>query len=142
MATFNRVAKIVALPIPRVLSPRVHAGVDYVRIGIFVAGAGRYWRRNKRVAIAALVCAGAETALDLLTDYDGRSGKPLNFHTHRELEIGLASMAAAMPALMGFEKEPARNLFLAQGVASTVVLEITRFPKQPETQKRRRGMVA
>ncbi len=136
MPGFNRVAKIVAKPIPRVLSPQAHAAVDCMRIALFVASAGWFWRRRKRAAIAALVCASAEGALALLTNYQTGSGKIFSFNTHREIDLGLASMAAAMPAFLGFENDAAKNLFLAQGALSTAVLEVTRFTETGRTGKK------
>jgi len=128
---------MIAKPLPRVLSPRAHAAADCLRIGIYLAGAGWFWKRNRRAAVAALACAGAETALVLLTDYDGRSGKEISFRSHRSLDLGLASMAAAMPGLLSFEREPARKLFLAQGALSTGIIELTQFGERNGSSRRR-----
>ena len=142
MPVFNRVAKMVAKPLPRVLSPKAHAVVDYVRIGMYLAGAGWYWKRSKRAATAALLCATAETALDLLTDYDGRSGKLFSFNVHREIDLGLATMAAMMPEFLAFEDHAAKNMFLAQGALSTAALELTRIPGGRDRNRSLRRRVA
>src|SRR4051812_40275554 len=103
MPTLNSIAKIAAKPLPRMISPRSHAIIDYVSVGSFFASAGWFWRRNKRAAIAALLCGGAKLAVCLLTDYPGGPRKPINFHARREIDLGLAAMVATMPEFLSFK---------------------------------------
>ena len=50
MPVLHSVIRVAAKPIPAVISPRAHAILDYITVGIFLAGAGWFWRRNKRAA--------------------------------------------------------------------------------------------
>lgn len=79
MPILNGLAKIVAKPIPRMITPKTHAIVDYITVGLFLGSAAGFWRRNKRAAVAALICSGAELAVTLLTDYPGGVKKFINF---------------------------------------------------------------
>src|SRR5438067_1132928 len=60
MPILNSLAKVVAKPIPRTVSPKAHAIVDYITVGSFLMSAGFFWQRSKRAALAALICGGAE----------------------------------------------------------------------------------
>src|SRR5947209_20375062 len=102
MPIFNSLAKVAVKPLPRILSPKAHAIVDYIVAGAFILSAGAFWRRSKRAAIASLLCAGTELAVSLLTDYPGGIHKVLSFQTHGEIDLGLAAMTATMPDSLAF----------------------------------------
>jgi hypothetical protein len=130
MPILNGLAKVVAKPLPRMISPKAHAAVDYVIVGAFLMGAGFFWQRSKRAALGALICAGAELAVSLLTDYPGGIKKVINFCTHGEIDLGLAAMTATMPEFLAFKDDSERKFFLAQGVLITAASELTQFPKR------------
>src|ERR1700676_2096900 len=97
MPVLNKFAKVVARPIPRMVTPKGHAVIDYASVGLFLGSTARFWRRNRRAAVASLICGGAELAIMLLTDYPGGVKKFISFETHREMDYGLAAMVATMP---------------------------------------------
>jgi hypothetical protein len=130
MPITNSLAKIVAKPLPRMISPKAHAVVDYATVGAFLMGAGFFWQRSKRAALGALICAGAELAASLLTDYPGGVKKVISFPTHGEIDLGLAAMTATMPEFLAFKDDSERKFFLVQGVLITAVSELTQFPRQ------------
>jgi hypothetical protein len=137
MPALNRLAKIMTKPLPRMVSPAAHAVVDYVSVGSFLMSAGFFWRRNKRAALAALICGGANLALNLLTNYPGGVKKVISFRTHREIDLGLAAMIATMPEFLAFREDSEKRFFLAQGVLITAATELTQFPeKVRRTEKR------
>src|SRR5437660_1888113 len=119
MPILNSLAKVVAKPIPRMISPKAHAIVDYITVGSFLMSAGWFWSRNKRAALAALICGGAELAINLLTDYPGGVKKVISFRTHCEIDLGLAAMAATMPEFLAFNDDDEKKFFLAQGALIT-----------------------
>lgn len=127
MPIFNRLARVAVKPLPRVLSPKAHAIVDYIVAGTFILGVGLFWRRSKRAAIASLICAGTELAVSLLTDYPGGVHKVINFQTHGEIDLGLAGMTATMPDFLAFDDESEKKFFLMQGAVITVASELTQF---------------
>ncbi|HVN22207.1 MAG TPA: hypothetical protein VMU05_25700 [Dongiaceae bacterium] len=137
MPMLNNVVKMAAKPIPDILSPGAHAILDYMIAGACFATAGLFWRQNKRAAVAALLCGGAQLGVSMLTDYPGGVRKAIKFPTRRKLDLGLAAMAAAMPEFLNFEDEPQRKFFTAQGVLITAANELTRFPERRGEGKER-----
>jgi hypothetical protein len=125
MAMLNKLTKIVAKPIPRVVTPKAHALIDYASIGLFLGSTAWFWRRNRRAAVASLVCGGAELAIMLLTDYPGGAKKFISFRTHREMDYGLAAMVAAMPESLAFADADEKKFFRFQGAAITLLGELT-----------------
>ena len=127
MPLVNKLTKLATKPIPRMLSPAAHAVADYIASGSFLIGVGYFWPRNKRAALAALVCGGAGLVLSLLTDYPGGIKKAIGFRTHRHIDFGLATMSAMMPEFMDFEDDSERKFFLGQGALITAANEVTQF---------------
>ena len=125
MPVFNSLAKVVAKPIPRVVTPRIHRVIDYVTAGVFLGSAAWFWSRNRRAAVAALICGSTELALVLLTDYPGGVKKSFSFRTHRELDYGLAAMVATMPEALDFKDDDEKNFFRLQGALITLLGEVT-----------------
>jgi hypothetical protein len=125
MAMLNTVAKAITKPMPRMISPKSHSMLDYVTAGVFLAGAGFFWRRNKRAAIASLVSGTAVAAVSALTEYPGGVNGVFGLEKHRNIEVGLAAMVAAMPEFFSFGDEPEKNFFRIQGVLMTCISELT-----------------
>lgn len=125
MPILNSLTKIAAKPIPRVISPKAHAACDYTSVGMFLGAAAFFWRRNKRAAMASLICGGAELAIMLLTDYPGGVKDSLSFSTHREMDYGLAAMVATMPESLAIQGDETK-FFRVQGALITLVGELTK----------------
>ena len=139
MPMMNSFARIAAKPLPRVVSPKAQAVLDYAIAGSFFAAAGWFWRRNKRAAIAALVCGSAKVAVNLLTDYPGGVRKVINFHTRREIDLGIAAMTATMPDFLSFNDDPEKKFFMAEGALIAAGNELTQFPERSPRRKERRA---
>ena len=61
MPLLDQAARLATRKMPKVITPKAHAMIDYaVAASFFVVGAF-LWRRNKRAAIGALACGAAET---------------------------------------------------------------------------------
>ena len=86
MPTINSIAKVVAKPLPRVISRKTQAILDYLLVGSFLGTASWFWRHNKRAAVAALLCGGAKLAVTLLTDSPGGVRKVISPHARREID--------------------------------------------------------
>ncbi len=132
MPVVNSVARIAVKPLPRIMSPKAHAIFDYATVGTFVAAASWFWGRNKRAAVAALLCAGTELAVCLLTDYPGGMKRVIHYGTRQEIDLGLAAMAATMPEFLAFNDEPERRFFMAQGAVMSAATGLSRFPQRPD----------
>ena len=122
---------------PKVISPKGHAIADYATIGTFFLLAGLFWGRNKRAAIAALICGGSELATTLLTDFPGGVAKVISFPTHGKIDMGLAATAASMPSFMGFDDEPEAKWLRIMGLNVTAVTAMTDFEQLRREPRRR-----
>lgn len=118
-------------------SPRAHAVLDYITVGTFLIGAGLFWQRNRRAALAALICGGSELGVSLLTDYPGGITKRITFEKHSKIDLGLAAMTATMPQFLAFKDDTERKFFLAQGMVITAVTELTEFPNKARRAENR-----
>jgi hypothetical protein len=112
------------------LTPKAHALVDYVTAASFLIGAGLFWHRNKRAALAALICGSSKIGVSLLTDYPGGVAKVIDFRTRREIDLGLGAMIATMPDFLAFKDDSARTFFLAQGALIAASTELTQLPEK------------
>ena len=137
MPILNSLARMVAKPLPRMLSPKTHAVVDYLTLGSFLMSAGYFWRHSKRASLAALICGSAGLAVNLFTDYPGGVERAISFRTHRDIDRGLAAMTAAMPEFLAFKDDPQRKFFLAQGAIIAATTELTQFPDKSRHAERR-----
>jgi hypothetical protein len=120
---------------PKVISPRGHAIADYITLGGLVLLGLLCWKKNKRGALAAFTCAGAEATNTLLTDFPGGVAKVISFPVHGKIDMGLAATCSAMPNFMAFDDEPEARFFRFLGMNITVVTALTDF----EQVERRHG---
>jgi hypothetical protein len=127
MPVVNNVASAVTKRLPKVLSPKAHAIVDYATAGAFLVAAALFWRKNRRAALGSLVCAGADVALSLLTDYPGGVTDFISFPTHCKIDVGFAAMVAEMPRFMKFDDDKEKKLFTLQGAGIIGAANLTDF---------------
>lgn len=135
MPLLNSLAKVIAKPIPRVVSPKAHAIVDYATVGLFLGTTARFWKRNRRAALASLMCGSAELAIMLLTDYPGGIKRHISFQTHREMDYGLAAMCATIPESLALEGAAETKFFRNQGALITLLGELTQPAARPRRQR-------
>lgn len=138
MAMMNYVTRTVTKRLPKIISPRSHAIVDYITAGAFLIAAALFWRRNKRAALGALVCSGADLALSLLTDYPGGVANFISFPTHCKIDVGLAAMVAEMPRFMKFEDDKQKKFFTLQGGSIIGAANLTDFDRPVYRRQERR----
>jgi hypothetical protein len=139
MPVLNKLAQIAVKPLPRALSPKAHAIVDYVNVGACLMAAASFWGRNKRASLAALITGGSGLIMALLTDYPGGIKKFIKFRTHREIDFGLAAMTATMPDFLAFQHDEERKFFIADGILISAVNELTRVPGRTRRAERNRA---
>jgi hypothetical protein len=121
---------LIGKPLPKVISPTVHAIADYVTAASFVVAGVFFWKKNKRAALASLLCGAAETAVATLTDYPGGVKDLISFPLHGKIDYGMAGMVAAMPQFLAFEDEGERGFFRMQSVMIGGLAAATRFEPQ------------
>ena len=137
MPILNRTVRIAAKTLPKAISPKTHAILDYMIVGSFFVTGAWFWRRSKRAAIAALISGAAELTVNLLTNYPGGVKKIINFDTHREIDFGLAAMTGTMPEFLAFKDEAEAKFFLAKGAMITAVTELSRSPQKALRHERK-----
>jgi hypothetical protein len=119
--------KLATKPLPKLISPGVHAVADYITAAAFFTAGAVFFRRNKRAAMSSLVCGAAELATSLLTNYPGGVAKAISFPTHGKIDMGLAAITAMMPEFMDFEEAPEKAFFRSQALLLTAVTGLTDF---------------
>lgn len=124
--------------LPKVISPRTHAIIDYATAGAFFLMAALFWRRSKRAAISSLACGAVETTTALLTDYPGGVTDLISFETHGKIDAGLAGMVTALPNVLGFSDEKESMFFRSQGISIAAVTGLTDFEAIPGQEIQRR----
>lgn len=130
MALMQKGMAMAASRLPKRISPRVHAALDYAIAGTFMLAGAIFWKRNRRAAFGSLICGGATAAVSLLTDYSGTDGKPISYSMHGQIDAGLIAMTAAIPRLVRIEDEPQAKFFSRQALAKTAITGMTDF-RQP-----------
>jgi hypothetical protein len=127
MPLLDKAAKGITDRLPTVISPRAHAIIDYATAAAFLGMGGLLWRKNRRAALASLMCGGSELLTSLMTDYPGGVSRGISFPLHGRIDAGLAAMAGTMPAFFGFEDTAQSRFFRLQAVGIAAVAGLTDF---------------
>jgi hypothetical protein len=127
MPILDQAAKFATNKLPKVITPKTHAIIDYAMAASFFGMAAFFWRRNKRAALSALICGAAESVTALCTDYPGGVVKEITFETHGAIDFGLSGMVASLPGMLRFSHEREARFFRMQGVALSAVAGLTDF---------------
>jgi len=127
MPIMQNAIKVMTNRMPKVVSPKTHAIIDYATAAAFIGMGIFLWRRNKRAAMASLICGGAEAATSLVTDYPGGIWKLMNFRVHGGVDVGMATLVASMPEIMKFEDENSARFFSMQAMNIAAVTGLTDF---------------
>jgi len=139
MALTDVGVKMLTTRLPKVISPKQHAIIDYAAVaGGFLALAPILWKRKKRAAIASLACGAMELTTNLLTDYPGGVAKVISFPTHIKIDAGFAGVVASLPSLMGFSDYWAATFFRLQGLSIAAVGGLTQVEEDGQERRRRR----
>ncbi|MGZ4838714.1 MAG: hypothetical protein ACXVZR_09210 [Terriglobales bacterium] len=139
MPVLQKGVAALATRMPKVISPKTHAIIDYATIGAFGLLAGLFWRRNRRAAIAAIISGGAQLTTVLLTDFPGGVADVISLPTHVKIDFGLAAGASAMPTFMGFDDEAEAKWFRILGLEITTVAAMTDSGEFRRESRRRRA---
>ncbi len=124
---------------PKVITPKAHALIDYVMVAAFFTAGALFWRRHKRASISSFVCGAAATTNALLTDYPGGVWKVMDYETHGKIDAGLAGITATMPSAMFFRGDDEAGFFLTAGIVETAATALTDFSKGSRHSEERRG---
>jgi hypothetical protein len=127
---------------PKVISPKTHAVIDYVTAGSFLLTGALLWKRNKRAAIGSMLCGIMEAQTAMITDFPGGVTPLISFETHGKIDAGFAGFVATLPTLLAFGDEPEAMFFRGQGLAIAGVTGLTDFSdgrgrREPRSRRRR-----
>jgi hypothetical protein len=127
MALMQKGVQMLAERMPKVISPKTHAIIDYATAGSFLVAGALLWKRNKRAALASMLCGAMEAGTAAMTDYPGGVKPVISFQTHGRIDAGFAGFVATLPSVMMFGDEPEAMFFRGQGVALAAVTGMTDF---------------
>jgi hypothetical protein len=121
--------------LPKIVSPRAHAAIDYATAGAFLLSSLLLWRRHRPAAVSAMICGGSELLVAALTDYPGGIVREISFPAHGRIDVGLAMFAATVPEFMNFADDPAARLFDMQALVMAAATGLTDFTGTGETKQ-------
>ena len=120
--------------VPKVIDPSVHAVLDYITAGSFLAMGFGLMNRHRSAANLAFCNGLAVLGLSLMTDYPGGVWRTISFKTHGVIDMVQAGMSALGPTLMGFAGEPEAQMFHAQAALEAAVVAATDWDSTPMRQ--------
>jgi hypothetical protein len=123
---------------PKVISPRTHAVIDYATAGSFLLTGALLWKRNKRASIGSMLCGIMEAQTAMITDFPGGLTPLISFETHGKIDAGFAGIVGMLPALLAFGDKPEAMFFRGQALAIAGVTGLTDFGEDRQRSRRRR----
>jgi hypothetical protein len=126
--------------LPRVISSKTHAVIDYIHAGTnFIVGA-IFRKNNRRASNAAFALGAGVLANALMTDYELGVFRLYSFKVHGILDYGVAATSAAMPVLLGIQDTGAADFFFAQGGGETVIAGISDYDDNSGAKREHRQL--
>ena len=138
MPIATRLAELATKPLPKAISPGMHAAIDWGVAAAFVAAGALLWGKNKRAALASYLCADLIGSLIFLTDCPGGVWKKISFETHGKIDAGVSALVASLPNLLGFSEERESKLFQGIGIGLAAVKSLTDFEQGSSNEETRR----
>lgn len=135
MSFLQEGARMAARRMPKVISPQLHAVLDYAFAGSFFLIAAGQWKRNRRAAMASLIYGSATAINALVTDYPGGVSRLMSYRTHGRFDAGLAVVTASTPQVLGFPNAREARLFSAFALAETLVTGMTDYNVYSEAEE-------
>ena len=127
MPLSTNVIELVTQPLPKIIRPGMHAIIDWGTAGAFVAAGALLWKKNRRAAVASMICGDLIGSLIFLTDCPGGVVKKISFETHGKVDPAVSALVASMPNLLGFSDEKESKLFQGIGIGLAAVRSLTSF---------------
>ena len=127
MPISTKLTELATKPLPKFISPGIHAAIDWGTAGAFIAAGALLWNKNKRAALSSLISGNLIGSLIFLTDCPGGVWKKISFETHGNIDPGVSALVASLPNLLGFSNESEAKLFQGMGIGLAAVRSLTRF---------------
>ena len=127
MPLSTNLTELVTQPLPKIIRPGMHAIIDWGTAGAFLAAGALLWKKNRRAAVASMICGDLIGSLVFLTDCPGGVVKKISFDTHGKIDPAVSALVASMPNLLGFSHEKESKLFQGIGIGLAAVRSLTAF---------------
>lgn len=127
MPISTKLTELATKPLPKMIGPGMHAVIDWSTAVAFVGAGALLWKKNKRAALASLICGNLIGSLILLTDCPGGVWKKISFETHGKIDPGVSGLVASMPNFLGFSQERESKFFQGMGIGLAAVRSLTDF---------------
>ncbi len=138
MALIDTGVRTIAGRLPKVVSPKTHAIIDYATAGSFIVVGALMMKKHKRAGIASLIAGVAHATTAMLTDYPGGVAKVISFQKHGQIEAGIAAAVEAVPSLLGISDRWPATFFRVRGLGMAVVTGLTDFEEERGERRDRR----
>jgi hypothetical protein len=112
---------------PRLISARAHAVIDYIHAATNIAAGFAFRRRDQKASNAAFAIGAGILANALMTDYPGGVFRLYDFKVHGLMDYGVAALCTALPELAGTRKGAASQFFRAEGIGEFAIAAITDY---------------
>jgi hypothetical protein len=123
----TKLAELATKPLPKVISPGLHAAIDWGTAAAFFTAGALLWGKNKRASLASYLCADLIGTLIFLTDCPGGVWNKISFETHGKVDPGVSALVASVPNLLGFSDEREAKLFQGIGIGLAAIRGLTNF---------------
>jgi hypothetical protein len=140
MAFLDNGVRMLSSRMPKMISPKAHAIIDCATAAAFFGMGAYLWRRNRRAAVASLICAAAEVATAAVTDYPGGLRPYISFEQHGKIDSMISGIVATMPNMLFFANHPSAQFFRGQGVLMAATTGMTDFEALPGSRRQRRDL--
>ena len=127
MPISTKLTELATKPLPKMISPGMHAAIDWGTAAAFLTAGALLWKKNKRAALAAMISGELIGSLIFLTDCPGGVWKKISFETHGKIDPGVSALVASMPNMLGFSDEKQSKLFQTMGIGLAAVRSLTAF---------------
>ncbi|MBV9073902.1 MAG: hypothetical protein JOZ10_09740 [Acidobacteria bacterium] len=137
MPIATKLTELVTKPLPKMITPKTHAIIDWGTAGAFFAFSALLWKKNKRASIGAMICGDLIGTLIFLTDCPGGVVKKISFETHGKVDPGVSALVASIPNMLGFSDEKESKLFQSMGIGLAAVRSLTAFDEGSSNEETR-----
>ena len=86
MAILDSGVRMLSNRMPKMITPKAHAIIDYATAAAFFGMGAYLWRKNRRAAVASLICGAAEVGTAAVTDYPGGMRPYISFEQHGKID--------------------------------------------------------
>jgi hypothetical protein len=138
MALLDAGVRTLSNRLPKVISPKAHAIIDYASAGTFITAGILMMGSRKRAGLSSIICGAAQAGLVMMTDMPGGVFRTIDLETHLKVDGGFSAAVATLPSLLGFADEKKSWFFRAQGMNIAAVGAMTDYQGERSSSRNMR----